>query len=200
MPVFIVDIFRVRSVVSTAETAHVIADSDEIVFRVGLLVCVEHELRQIEICQWTIDEKIDLVAVVTRVVESFQLDDEDLRQEPQVDLLRSFLQHFARGTEPEIVVGQNLLVGEVLEAIGQRGSRFLRCLDTGAVRSETISFVSLVLLELLADVEEARSDIDDQRCGRCFEIDWFAKHRGDLLRRLPVVLIEDARGSVQRLI
>ena len=125
MPFLIVRVLRVRCVVTAAEAAHVVAHGDEIVLGVDFLRGIENELRQIEIVDRTVDEQIELVAIVSRVVEPLELDDENLRQKPDVDLLRGVLQLFTFRTVPLVVVRERFFRGEILEAIQERGRRLL---------------------------------------------------------------------------
>ena len=123
VPFLIVGVLRMRRVMSTAQSAHVITDGDQIVFRIDFFRRIENELRQIQVVQRTIDEQIDLVAIVSRVIETFQLNDEHFRQKPQIDFLRGVFQLFTFRTIPLIVVGQRFFRGEIFETVQQRRGR-----------------------------------------------------------------------------
>ena len=207
MPFLIVRVLRVRCVVTAAQAAHVVAHGDQIVLGVDFLRRIENELRQVEIVDRTVDEQIELVAIVPRVVEALELDDENLRQKPDVDLLRGVLQLFALRTVPLVVVGQRFFRGEVLEAVQERGGRLLllaACLHAAGIAGRRARLqailVRALLLFLLVLLDDRRRHVDDECRVRSIEIDMIIETRCQWFRRLSVVLIEDARGDVRRLV
>ena len=111
--------------VSIVETAthdtHVVGDSKEIVNRV-LLLRISAPVLHIEPLDWEIDQVVDLVPVRTRITETLEVDNENIRQSVQIKFLGGLTELLALATIPGIVLTQHFRLGKGIKSLteGQR--------------------------------------------------------------------------------
>jgi hypothetical protein len=104
---------------STAQATVMIRHGDQVVLALCLAILIDHVVRDVEVGERKLDQRVQLVPVQTRVRESLQVNDKHGRQAPQVELLRRGLVLLALGAEPVVLLVQLLGLGVQAEAVGQ---------------------------------------------------------------------------------
>lgn len=118
IPLLVEKIFADRIVMSPVQRAHVVGHGKQIVRSVRLLrICAMG--RQVQSVQRKIHKCANLRSSVLRVYKALEMDYQDFRRAPELQLLPRGHEVFAAWAIPQILTVERLFGGECFETIGQ---------------------------------------------------------------------------------
>ena len=119
VPLFVHKVLGEGCIVAAAKATHVIIDGDEVVYFLLAVFLLQNSLGDIETFNREVDRDIDLVATGPAAAEPFEMDYKDVGRLPKIELLGRASVLFASGTVPFIILGQDLILLKLLQAVVQ---------------------------------------------------------------------------------
>lgn len=102
---------------TTAETAKVVVDGDEIVNLLLASLLTEDALVKIEAFDGEVNEDVQLVTAPPCIAESLQVNDENIRRLPEIELLAGPPVFLAARTIPHVLLGQHLRLLKLVQTL-----------------------------------------------------------------------------------